>query len=284
MSNIFNSYAAKRWRVKANYQWQIFNLAVMFFTRLPVGHNIPYSEKRMNAANRYFSLVGLCIGAIVALIFWLASQFFPTTIAVALAMIVSVFITGAFHEDGLADMADGIGGGLTQEKRLAIMKDCRLGTYGTITLVLTLMLKFLLLVQLSQLHEIVAAIVVVYGLSRAMATSLIFDTGYVSDIDTSKSKPLATVQNKADLLWLFAIPLIPICFWFYQLLNPVMLLIKCGVVLFVFRLLFRRWIIARIGGFTGDCLGGAQQVSELLLYLVLVSHLYVVNPAGVISL
>jgi len=264
---------AKRRLVSIRYQWQLFCLALMFFTRLPVAKNLPYSDKRMNQANRYFSLVGIVVGCLVVLSYCLFVALFPQSIAIILAMITSVFITGAFHEDGLADMADGIGGGYSREKRLMIMKDSRIGTYGTVTLTLALLLKFALLVELATLNLAVISLVSAYAISRACAASLIFDTAYVSDEGTSKSKPLAAQQSSTELIILIGFALIPCLFfpWFFT--ASFQLLLVLFIVLFVFRLAFRRWIIARIGGFTGDCLGAAQQVSELLIYLVILHHM-----------
>ena len=146
-------------------QWQLFCLALMFFTRLPVPKSTPYSAQLMNQANRYFSLVGIVIAVILSLFYLLFSAFFSLDVSVVLLMATSVALTGAFHQDGLADMADGIGGALTVEKRLSIMKDSRIGTYGTITLMLAVLLKFTLLVDLAKLNFVVPALILAYGLS-----------------------------------------------------------------------------------------------------------------------
>ncbi|MEW6990141.1 adenosylcobinamide-GDP ribazoletransferase [Colwelliaceae bacterium 6441] len=266
-------FLAKRQRVMIRYQWHLFCLAVMFFTRIPVAKNLPYSEKRMNQANRYFSLVGILIGAIIGIGYCILSALFPLEIVVVLVMIMSVMLTGAFHEDGLADMADGIGGGYTQEKRLLIMKDSRIGTYGATALIMSLLLKFTLLVEIANHSRFIIAVILAYGLSRACAASLIFDTSYVSDESNSKSKPLAAKQSKREYQILVVIGLTPCIafFWFFDDVIPLLITLVCT--LWGFRFLFRRWIIARIGGFTGDCLGAAQQISELLIYLVIVNHL-----------
>jgi len=255
------------------YQWQLFSLAVMFFSRLPVSNNIPYSALRMNQANRYFSMVGLLIGGILALVFYVIQPIFPLEVAIILLMISSVLLTGAFHEDGLADMADGMGGGYTVENRLLIMKDSRIGTYGSVSLLLALLLKFYLLLILAQHGQLIFSLIFAYGLSRALAASLIFNTQYVSDSEDSKSKPLAAQQSLTELLLNIVVAVLPCLFIkeiFPELFN---ILLLTFVSLFIFRFCFRRWLIARIGGFTGDCLGAAQQISELIIYLVFVSQL-----------
>jgi adenosylcobinamide-GDP ribazoletransferase len=251
----------------------------MFFTQLPVtkvlSKKLPYSEKRMNNANRYFSLVGIVIALLVIFSYVIFSQFFSLEISVVLTMIISVLITGAFHEDGLADMADGMGGGYTKPKRLSIMKDSRIGTYGSVTLVLSLLLKFQLLVELGQQSLLILSVIFSYAVSRAFAASLIFDTSYVTDEDQSKSKPIASQQSKHDLAILITIALIPcLAFpWFFD--DYFALLILTLMILFVVRFAFRHWLLRKIGGFTGDCLGAAQQISELVIYLVIVNHITV---------
>ncbi|WP_067515571.1 adenosylcobinamide-GDP ribazoletransferase [Endozoicomonas ascidiicola] len=247
------------------YQYHLFMLALGFFSRIPVPASIPYSEQRMNQAGRYFALVGLLLGFLCAVVFWLASLVLPTTIAVFLMISFSLMLTGAFHEDGLTDMADGIGGGMTVERRLDIMKDSRIGTYGAAALIMALLGKFLMLVELADSNQLAIAIIVAYMLSRAVAASLIYDTPYVSDTDTSKSKPLAQKQSSTELLILAVTGVLP-CFLFG--IETAMTIIAITL---IFRSLFKRWIIKRIGGFTGDCLGAAQQLSELLIYLILIA-------------
>ena len=272
-------FFSTRQLVLIRYQWQLFCLALMFFTQLPVtkilAKKLPYSEKRMNHANRYFSLVGLIIGLLVILSYAVFSYLFTLEIAVILTMITSVFITGAFHEDGLADMADGMGGGYTKPKRLIIMKDSRIGTYGAVTLVLSLLLKFQLLIELGQGSFLMISVVFAYVLSRAFAASLIFDTPYVTDDDHSKSKPIASKQSKHDVVILFAVALIPcLAFpWFFD--DYFSLVVVILAILLVARFVFRHWLMGKIGGFTGDCLGAAQQISELVIYLVIVNHITV---------
>ncbi|WP_448563471.1 adenosylcobinamide-GDP ribazoletransferase [Thalassotalea ganghwensis] len=250
-------------------QWQLFCLAVMFFTRLPVPRSTSYSHALMNQANRYFSLVGLLLALLLAVFYQLLTSYLPSSVSVILLMIFSVALTGAFHEDGLADMADGIGGGMSPEKRLSIMKDSRLGTYGTITLMLTLALKFALWSHLAALSLILPSIFLAYSLSRALSSSLIFNTPYVSDTDTSKSKPLASKQTLGELLIGVLFGILPL-YLFIDIAGFGKFIAALAFTLVVFRSTFRYWLIKRIGGFTGDCLGAAQQISELLIYVVII--------------
>lgn len=245
------------------YQLELFWLALGFFSRLPIPSQTPYSEQRMNQAGRYFALVGLVLGCICALVFSLFETVFSADIAVFLMMCFSLMLTGAFHEDGLTDMADGIGGGMTVEKRLAIMKDSRIGTYGASALVMALLGKFLFLSELAGLTHLAGALIAAYVLSRGVAASLIYDMPYVSDSDTSKSKPLANKQSQRELAVLVGTSLLPVL-WLDTGLMAILILAAVG-----FRALFRRWLNRRLGGFTGDCLGAAQQLMELLSYAVM---------------
>jgi len=254
---------------KVKTQLNLFYLALSFFTRLPVPKTMHYSESLLNKANRYFSLVGLVTGLLLALSYLTFSTFLPANISILLMMGVSLLLTGAFHEDGLADMADGIGGAFTIEKRLTIMKDSRIGTYGAVTLIITLLLKFTLLVELAN-HDsnyLLLAIVLAEMLSRAIAGSLISAMPYVSDIEQSKSKPLAQAQSFSELTTLLLIGVAPLIFYSSEDIFSLL-----GVLL-IFRWLFKQWLMSKIGGFTGDCLGAGQQISELIIYLTLVSYI-----------
>ena len=181
---------AEKFIGKAKAQLNLFYLALSFFTRLPVPKTMRYSEELLNKANRYFSLVGLLTGLLLVLSYSFFCLLLPINIAVLLTMAVSLLITGAFHEDGLADMADGIGGAFSVEKRLVIMKDSRIGTYGAVTLLMALLLKFYLLVELAKIdgEYLLFSIVLAASLSRALAGSLISALPYVSDSGQSKSK------------------------------------------------------------------------------------------------
>ncbi|CAM3001474.1 adenosylcobinamide-GDP ribazoletransferase [Vibrio mytili] len=252
-------------RGSLRYQGELFLLAVSFFSRLPVPANLPYSEERMNQAGRYFALVGVVLGGLCALAFWLFNTLLPDAVALVLTMAFSLLLTGAFHEDGLTDMADGIGGGMTQERRLTIMKDSRIGTYGAATLIMALLAKYVFWSELVSLPEFELIIVVAYTVSRTLAATLIYDMPYVSDSDTSKSKPLANKQSSLEVaILLFTGGVVAL---FLGVAQAALI----TVVLALFRFGFKRWLTQRIGGFTGDCLGAAQQLAELLVYLTLIA-------------
>jgi len=244
-------------------QFNLFFLALGFFSRIPMPAWIEYSPENLNRASRYFTLVGWLLGGIVALVFLAADTLFSTSISLWLAMGFSLLLTGAFHEDGLADTADGFGGAFVREKKISIMKDSRIGTYGAAALVMALLGKYLLLIEN---NHIALGIFIAYGLSRAVAASLVFDMRYVADDDGSKSKPLANNQSKTDLIILLATGL-PI-FFLLHWQKAILLIATLIAVRYAAKFYFQK----QIGGYTGDCLGAAQQISELTIYAALLIH------------
>jgi adenosylcobinamide-GDP ribazoletransferase len=241
-------------------QWQLFCLALAFFSRIPVPASTPYSPELLNQSSRYLSLVGLLLGALQALVLLTAAQLLPFSIAVLLSLMAGLVLTGAFHEDGLADTADGLGGGLSLERKLEIMKDSRVGTYGLVTLFFVFLIKWQSLQALDT--QAVWALVLVAGLSRATAVSLTFVLPYQQLDVVSKTKPIATSLQKRALLsiWLFVLPLL------YFVPLPLALSLLATLALSFSLLYF--YYRSQLQGYTGDLLGAAQQMSELSCYLV----------------
>jgi adenosylcobinamide-GDP ribazoletransferase len=232
--------------------------ALRFFTRLPVPGWVGHSADALGHAARYFPLVGVVVGLAGALVFALASFFWPKTLAVLLAMAAMLCVTGAFHEDGWADMVDGFGGGATRERTLAIMKDPTIGSYGAIALVLLLLGKFLALVELDMLL-VAPALIAGNALSRLAATVLLALLDYARE--EGKAKPLAMRPTPAELAvagvcGVAALPLLPAA----AALTGVLFAAAATAWLAV---KFKR----RLGGYTGDCLGATQQFAEVAFYL-----------------
>jgi len=243
-------------------QLRIFLQAVMFFTRLPVPSQANWSPDYLNKASQYFSLVGWIVGGVAAGVFLLSQMLFPVEVAVALSMVASILLTGAFHEDGLADACDGFGGGWDRDQILTIMKDSRLGTYGACGLVLGLALKWLCLSRLNP-TLIAPALFVAHPFSRLASTALIRFGSYARKDLESKAKPLAVEMNGFQFLVAAVFGLAPFLMypspWIWASLAPVLL-----ITLYL-KHYFEKWI----GGYTGDCLGAVQQVTELITYLTL---------------
>jgi adenosylcobinamide-GDP ribazoletransferase len=252
------------------YQLNLFLLALSFFSRLPMAKNIQYSPSKMRRASRYFPLVGWLLAIILIAIYVVVQPLVGITPALCLLIILSLLMTGALHEDGLADTFDGFFGGFTTERKLTIMKDSRIGTYGTCALVMTLLSKFVLLSALAEQGLLAMSLLVAYPLSRAMAISLVQDMPYLSNqvpSSGSKSEPLAkpfpTKELGVVVLTGAAASI------FLPFLTAIYLLVGC----IVLRYWLRFWMTKHINGYTGDCLGTAQQLQELLIYFIILSNI-----------
>lgn len=253
-----------------------FLLALQFFTRIPVTGRLAqwvgYSPAMLRASAAHYPGVGWVVGAVASATFAVALLLMPDApaavwVAAVLSTVASVLLTGAFHEDGLADTADGLGGGLTRERALEIMKDSRIGTYGTMAVVLGLLAKVSGLALLAQVSPRLAVLALLgaHVLSRLAPMFVIRFMRHVGDSGRSKSKPLADRLGNAGLFagvaW--TVPVLGLVFWLEPGLHWLGALAGAGVGLAVVaRLLWRR-----LEGFTGDGLGGTQQVSELGFYL-----------------
>jgi len=252
------------------YQLNLFLLALSFFSRLPMAKNIQYSPSKMRRATRYFPLVGWLLAAILATVYSITVAIIGTAPSLCLLIILSLLMTGALHEDGLADTFDGFFGGYTTERKLAIMKDSRIGTYGTCALVMALLSKFVLLSALAEQDRLMISLFIAYPLSRAMAISLVQDMGYLSNQvanSASKSQTLAKPFN-LKALGFVVITGAAACVYL-PLSTAIYLLVGC----LVLRYWLRFWITKHINGYTGDSLGTAQQLQELLIYLIILSNI-----------
>ena len=239
--------------------------AIRFFTRLPVPGWVGHSAEALNRSARYFPAVGLLVGGIGALVFLGAMQLWPQPVAVLLSLAATIYATGAFHEDGLADTVDGIGGGWDKLLILEIMKDSRVGSYGVVALVLALLGKFVLLNSLDA-ALVPYALFAGHALSRFCSTILLATMTYVREDLLSKAKPLATQLSLGEMLVALSFVLVALL-----LLPPAKALAGCALAAISTGWLaakFKRWL----GGYTGDCLGAVQQVSELVFYLGLLAH------------
>ncbi|PKF74890.1 adenosylcobinamide-GDP ribazoletransferase [Chryseobacterium sp. PMSZPI] len=241
-----------------------FATALMFFTRIPVPVKIPYSSEIMNKSQKYFAWIGLLVGLINAMVLYLSFQLFNLEIGIVLMMITSVLLTGAFHEDGFTDICDSFGGGYGKEKILTIMKDSRVGAYGAIGIVLLFALKFFSLQALGNLDlmKSLAIIIMAHSSSRFISGTMIYTHQYVTDIDVSKSKPLANKPlDTTALIVGFLSVLIAFA------VMPDWRLIFAFALAYLGKVCMGWYFKKHIGGYTGDCLGSVQQVCEVLFYL-----------------
>ncbi|MGN8554365.1 UNVERIFIED_CONTAM: adenosylcobinamide-GDP ribazoletransferase [Microbacterium sp. SLM126] len=246
---------------------RFFLTAVGYFTRVPLPQRLAswvgFAPHYLNAAARYFPLVGLLVGLAGAAVTGLAWQFWSPPVAIVLGMAATLLLTGAFHEDGLADCVDAFGGGYRREDELEIMHDSRVGAYGAIALVVALLLKWQLLVSVEDRADaglLLAVLVAAHGASRAMAITFLATHDYVRA--EGKAKPVAQRLETRSLLFALACGAVPLL-----LISPVFAAVVV-LVLVGLRAALGAYFVRRIGGYTGDCLGMAQQLAELSIYLV----------------
>lgn len=251
----------------------VFLSAVGFFSRIPVPHSMVHDGSLLDSATRYLPLVGFLVGAMSAAVYGGVALALPIPVAVVLSMGAAALLTGAFHEDGLTDTADGFGGGWTVERKLEIMKDSRIGTYGAITLLLSMLLRYALLVSLSErvsLGEAAAVIVVVHVGARLGPVVVMMVLRYVRLDGTSKVKPVAKAISPASVL----VSLV-LAAGLTVAVGGVPALLPLAVVPPV-ALLCARFFHRHIGGYTGDTLGACEQICELAL----LTAALVVVPVG----
>jgi adenosylcobinamide-GDP ribazoletransferase len=256
------------------HELRLFLIALQFLTRIPIPSGIGFEPAWLHQSARHFPAVGLVVGGCSALVLWAAAHAWPASVAVALAMVASIVFTGAFHEDGLADTCDALGGAVSRERALEIMKDSRLGTYGTLGLVAVLALKGLALhgLLLRDLVAALAALPLAHCVSRAVPVLLLRTLRYAGDAEHAKAKPLAMqVGNGAAtmaLVWALLAAAVGAAGGWSPLALAASLLAALAVALAM-----RRWLLRRLGGYTGDTLGAAQQLAEVAIYLVLLAAL-----------
>ncbi|MGB2246722.1 MAG: adenosylcobinamide-GDP ribazoletransferase [Alcanivorax sediminis] len=239
-------------------EWQAFWLALGFLTRIPMLVKVDYSPQLMNQCSVYFPLVGLLLGGLYAGFYSVLELWWPPLVCVLLVLAFHLWVTGAFHEDGMADSADGLGGGYTVARRLEIMKDSRIGTYGAAALIMVLLLKVALL---TELPSVWLGLLLAPAVSRLTPLCLMRWLPYVTDPDGSKSKPVAEGFSRDRLL--AAVTGIVILALVFQVVIAALV-----AVVLVF-LVWGAMLKKSLGGYTGDALGASVVLSELLFLLLL---------------
>lgn len=256
----------------------IFFAALVFFTRLPCPKKIKVTQEHFMESSKYFSLMGWIVGGFSALVYFGTSFILPQSVAILFSILLSILLTGGLHEDGLADVCDGFGGGWNKEKILSIMKDSYVGTYGIIGLCFVFLFKFYLLSELffaTTDHNLLSIancqlsivcyplfiIIAAHSISRFVAVTFMYTHNYVRENEESKSKNVSQKMSTVSLIVASLFGIIPL-FLFNNIL----------VFLILIPLTLTKWLLARyftkwIGGYTGDCLGATQQISEIVFYV-----------------
>jgi adenosylcobinamide-GDP ribazoletransferase len=249
----------------------LFQVAMAFLTRLPVPALPNFQSSWLSQSARYFPVVGVLVGAINIGVWWLLIHWLPTAVSIGLMLAVSLLVTGAFHEDGFADACDGFGGGTTRDRVLAIMKDSRIGAYGAIGIVVMLGLKWTTLAAIPA-AALPLMVIGAHMVSRWCASGLIWGMHYVRVDADAKAKPFADGLCARD--WILSgvlgvMALLPWGFASDRLPGFLEARMMCtsAVAAAITGLIAAGYCRRRIGGYTGDCLGAVQQLTELAFLL-----------------
>ena len=237
----------------------------IFFTRLPFWRLHQPPKECYKTVVEHWPLTGWLIGAVMAATLWLGSLYLPYMVAVLMAIVVRLLLTGALHEDGLADFLDGFGGGGSDRERiLAIMKDSHIGTYGVIGLILY---EMLLAATLFSMTPIMAALAIMAATpyARMVAAQLVMMMPYARRAEEAKAKMVYRKMNWRASISLAIQGLLPMVafLWMTRVSWEMVIFIPCIVMYFLYLLIWRK-----IHGYTGDCCGAVCLLVELTVLIV----------------
>lgn len=237
--------------------------AVQFLTRIPI-HNLRYDPNSLSRAVKFFPIVGLAIGSAAALLHQLLTPHLPRLLTALLVVAFLVSITGCLHEDGLADTADGFGGGSSREQVLAILKDSRIGSYGGVALTLSLLARVLLLASLPLtqiLQYLIAAQVLCRWTTLPLSYFLASARSLEGQAGTGQGARIAKLTTRGTLI-VGSIFSLAIC-TFALRTHAAAPIAATMLVTTLSGLYYQR----RIGGVTGDCFGATNQLAEIAVYV-----------------
>ncbi len=236
-----------------------FFAALQVLTRLPVRPLRNFSERWLERGVKYFPLAGALVGGLSAAVLWAASMIWSQPLTALLAVAAGMAITGALHEDGFADFFDSLGGA-TQEARLAIMKDSRIGTYGVLALGAGIGIKVSALAALPNPIGM-GALVAAHSGGRFAAAAVISVLRYAGGLSAAKIKPLGHGITPVDLAVAALFGLLPVLLLPWRFALTALL---AGILAAASSALFARRML---GGYTGDVLGAVEQCYEIAFLL-----------------
>lgn len=252
--------------------WSDLVQSLGLLTRIPAGCAPQPEGRSLVDAMRAFPVVGLLLGLILGITFGLCQWLgFSLVISAIITVAIGLFLTGGFHEDGLADTADGLGGGTSREGRLAIMRDSRLGTYGAMALILALAARIAALAEIGDFGtaNVILILAAAGGWSRALMVQLLASTPNArSDgLSAGIGRPTPSTARQAMIFGL--VPALTLVGWSLGSLTALV----PPLAAFLAYWLVRRLANRHIGGQTGDIAGAVQQVSEVVYLLALTACL-----------
>lgn len=268
------------------HELRLFFVALQFLTRAPAPRWVGFEPAWLRACARHFPLVGACVGIWAAAVLHAALVLWPPLVASVLSLAATVWVTGALHEDGLADTFDALGGAVDRERALAIMKDSRIGSYGAIAVALACLLKVAVVAALVSGREIgwaVAALVWSHMASRAAPAWIASRLSYAGSVQASKAQALAKQMDSSSfwigLGWVALASVFIIVTFGAQQPSRALVCVSAALLASVaVTACCWRWLHRRLGGYTGDTLGAAQQLVELgslLAWLAVVGEQHV---------
>lgn len=239
--------------------------AIIFFTRLPLWRWVDVPGSYFSRVVELWPLTGWITALVTAGVLWVSSCVFPPVTAVILALVARLLLTGALHEDGLADFCDGFGGGGSRERVLEIMKDSHIGTYGVIGLVLYYML---MVGALSSIDPWLASLAVLSAdpWSKWCASQIVNVLPYARTEATAKNHTVYVRMSAGAWSLSLLLGLLPSVAIMSKAFYPVIAMAVCMCVVGMLMLMLYR----RIGGYTGDCCGALALLGELSYYLTIV--------------
>lgn len=252
----------------ARQEWQALVGTISFLSRLPCP-GLQHEQPQLARGLLYFPVVGTIIGALAALCFIVANMLWPSSIAVLLTLCALILISGGFHEDGLADSADGLGGGWQREDKLRIMKDSRLGSYGALAMIMSLLLRFATLTSLP-VSMVPLALICAHTLARWSALPLLRSTPYagISDSKMETAAHSLSAGGRGYRFWLAGAYSLGLMLILLPVTTSLVSIAAIGLLLIFWRL----HCLRQLDGITGDTLGAANQLVEITIYLVLLAH------------
>lgn len=242
--------------------------ALIYFTRLPLWRLHQPPQACYQTVVEHWPLAGWVTGGAMALTLWGAAMTLPYPVAVMAAIIVRLLLTGALHEDGLADFVDGFGGGgHDRERILAIMKDSHIGTYGVLALVAYLGLLYTTLLSLP--HDVAPlALVAADPFSKMVASQLVMMMPYARTAETAKNRTVYRKPGVLQGLSLTVQGLLPLALFLWLTWGRVdwslLVFTPCLMMYALYRLIW-----SRLRGYTGDCCGAVCLLVELSFYVSL---------------
>lgn len=263
---------------RLRHELRLLRVALQYFTRLPMPALCSFDPAWLSQSVRYFPVAGWVVGAIGAGALWLCAKALPLPLAALLALAATVVATGAFHEDGLADTFDALGGHVSRERALEIMRDSRIGTYGAAALGMALLLRWQAVAALPPTTAI-AALICGHSAARAGAASLMASLPYVRLEPDAKAKPVAQDLSVGNLLATLGAGALPILVCVVAFPRLAMALCAGGLAVALVRAGCARWLRSRLGGYTGDGLGCCEQLGEIAFLLATVAVCTVSAPA-----